>query len=62
MNWINVALIVTLIVGVCLLAYLMWFMAHPRSPQKAKQEADDWARRHSLKDREKTRHRDGPSG
>ncbi len=65
MNWINIALIVTVIIGVCLLAYLMWFMAHPRSQKQAEQEADEWARRHRLKDREKAqrdRQKKGPQG
>jgi hypothetical protein len=62
MNWINVALIICVIVGVCLLAYFLWFMAHPRSPRQAQQEADDWARRHRLKDREKAAKRRDRSG
>lgn len=63
MNWINVATIVAVVIGVCLIAYLMWFMAHPRSDEQAKQEADEWARKHRLKDREKAakrRDRDRP--
>jgi hypothetical protein len=46
MNWINIALIVCVIIGVCLIAYLMWFMAHPRTHEHAQQEADEWARKH----------------
>jgi hypothetical protein len=49
MNWINVAIIVCVIVGACLIAYLMWFMAHPRSPEQAQQEADDWAAKHRMR-------------
>jgi hypothetical protein len=62
MNWINVATIICVIVGVCLLAYFLWFMAHPRSPETAKQEADEWARRHRLKDRERAAKRRDRSG
>jgi hypothetical protein len=53
MNWINVALIISVIILAFLVFYLFWFMAHPRSEKQAKQEADEWGRRHSLKDREK---------
>ncbi len=58
MNWVNTALIISVIIMVCLVAYLFWFMAHPRSEKQAQEEADEWARRHSLKDREKARRRD----
>jgi heme/copper-type cytochrome/quinol oxidase subunit 2 len=58
MNWINVAIIVCVIIGVCLLTYLMWFMAHPRTRKQAQEEADEWARRHSLKDRENAKRRE----
>lgn len=59
MNWINVALIVSLIILACLVVYLFWFMAHPRTEKQAKEEAEEWARRHSLKDREKAGRREG---
>ncbi len=62
MNWINVATIAAVVIGVCLIAYLMWFMAHPRSPKQAQQEADEWARKHRLKDREKAKRREEKRG
>jgi hypothetical protein len=61
MTWINVALIACVVAALSVGFYLVWFIAHPRSPEQ-QQETDNGAGNQGPEDPGGGRREEDPAG